>query len=135
MHEDKQIELEIKNTKRKVLRFFGIMTLLVVEAITYGVYWLFFDMDRLPEGEFLTEETSPNGDYTLKAYVVNGGATTAYSVRAELVFHNKDSKTKNVYWNYREEAAIIKWKDEDTVFINGHELDVPNEKYDFRRSS
>ncbi|WP_298469826.1 DUF5412 domain-containing protein [uncultured Psychrobacillus sp.] len=108
-------------------------SLLIVGLVGYGVYWAFFDMNRLPTGEYLTEETSPNGKYTLKAYVTNGGATTSYSVRGELVFNDKDNKTKNIYWNYREESANISWTDNNTVIINGHTLDVTREKFDFRR--
>lgn len=128
--------IELKNEKKKsykkllkrvILVFFFIFAL-----VWYGVYWAFFDMSRLPTGEFLTEETSPDGTYTLKAYVTNGGATTSYAIRGELVFHNNNNKTKNIYWNYREKTANIQWTDKDTVVINGRTLNVPNEKFDFR---
>ncbi|MBO1581253.1 DUF5412 domain-containing protein [Bacillus sp. XF8] len=106
--------------------------LFIVGVIGYGVYWAFFDMSRLPTGEFLSEETSPDGKYTLKAYVTNGGATTSFSIRGELVRNDQNKKTKNIYWNYRENTANIIWSDNDTVIINGHKLDVPNDKFDFR---
>ncbi len=122
-----------KNKLNRLLKVFIIGSLLIVGLVGYGVYWAFFDMNRLPTGEYLTEETSPNGKYTLKAYVTNGGATTSYSVRGELVFNDKDNKTKNIYWNYREESANISWTDNNTVIINGHTLDVTREKFDFRR--
>lgn len=117
---------------RKALKISLIVGALFIGLIGYGVYWAFFDMDRLPTGDFLTEETSPDGAYTIKAYVTNGGATTSYAVRAELVFNNRNKKPKNIYWNYREEIADIKWVNNDTVVINGHALNVPNEKFDFR---
>ncbi|MEH6939832.1 DUF5412 family protein [Bacillus sp. JJ664] len=41
--------------------------LLLVGLLGYGVYWAFFDMISLPKGDYLTEETFPNGVYTLKA--------------------------------------------------------------------
>lgn len=121
-----------KNLYKKLLKGFLIACLLFFTLIGYGVYWAFYDMNRLPTGKFLTEETSPDGKYTLKAYVTNGGATTAYAVRGELIFNRKGYKAKNIYWNYREETASIVWKDHNTVVINGHTLDVPNEKFDFR---
>lgn len=90
-------------------------------------------MDRLPTGGKIAEKQSPDGTYTFKAYVTNGGATTSFAVRGELVFnHRKYFKTKNVYWNYQEDTAKIVWKDNDTVIINGHTLNVPEESYDFR---
>lgn len=73
-------------------------------------------MYRLPTGEYLSEETSPDGTYTLKAYVTNGGATTSYSVRGELIFHDQKDKVKNVYWNYREDTADISWQDNGLHF-------------------
>ncbi|WP_225217688.1 DUF5412 domain-containing protein [Sporosarcina gallistercoris] len=124
--------VERKRVHKIVLRFLLIVGMLIVALVGYGVYWFFFNMDRLPKGELLTEETSPNGKYTLKAYVTDGGATGSYAVRGELVFHEKNDKTKNIYWNYREEAAEITWKDDHTVVINGHELDVRKDIYDFR---
>ena len=90
-------------------------------------------MTRLPKGDYLTEEKSSNGNYTLKAYVTSGGATTGYAVRGELVY-NKEKKSKTVYWNYRESAADIEWIDNDTVVINGHTLNIPNDKFDYRHN-
>jgi len=38
-----------------------------------------------------------------------------------------------MYWNYREDTATITWTDNNTVVINGNTLDVPNDKFDFRK--
>lgn len=122
-------------TKKKASPFLKgllIAFAIIFTVVGYGIYWAFFDMGRLPEGEFLAEETSPDGKYTLKAYVANGGATTSYAIRGELIFNEKNDKSKNIYWNYRQEAADIVWKDNDTVVINSHALDVPNDTFDFR---
>lgn len=124
-----------KKGKKKILKFLCIGSLIFVALIGYGVYWAFFDMNRLPTGDYLTEETSPDGTYTLKAYVTNGGATTSYAIRGELVFNNNNNRTKNIYWNYREETANITWLDDDTVVMNGHTLHVPNDTFDFRREN
>ncbi|WNS78309.1 DUF5412 domain-containing protein [Domibacillus sp. DTU_2020_1001157_1_SI_ALB_TIR_016] len=111
-----------------------IIPLLLLALLGYGVYWAFFDMDRLPKGDFISEADSPNGDYTVKAYVSSGGATTDFAVRAELHFNKENRKPKTVYWNYHEEQAVIKWMDQDTVVINGHWLDVPYDVFDFRKN-
>ncbi|MBE5090960.1 DUF5412 domain-containing protein [Bacillus thuringiensis] len=122
-------EKEIKKTKQKVL----IILFCIAGLFVYGVYWAFFSMDRLPTGEKIAEKQSPDGTYTFKAYVTNGGATTSFAVRGELVFNHREYfKTKNVYWNYREDTAKIVWKDNDTIIINGHMLHVPEDTYDFR---
>ena len=93
----------------------------------------FFSMSNLPEGEFLTESGSPNGEYTVRAYVSMSGATVADAVRGEVVYHQKKDKKKNIYWGYRESTAEIVWIDEHTVSINGVKLDVRKDVYDFRK--
>lgn len=122
----------IKGARRKkIVKIALIMGLLFMGFIGYGVYWAFFDMKRLSTGEYLTEETSPDGTYTLKAYV-SSPSLSADAVRGELVFNEQNGKTKNIYWNYRESTAKIEWLDNKTVVINGHTLEVPKEKFDFR---
>lgn len=119
--------------KKALYISFGIF--IVASALVgYGIHWVFYDMERLPEGEFLTEAVSPDGTYTVRIYVTNGGATVAYAVRGELIFNDEDGKEKNIYWNYREDSATIEWVDNDTVEINGRTLNVPQETYDFRNS-
>lgn len=120
-----------KNLYKKLLLSFIIACSLFVALIGYGAYWAFYDMNRLPTGEYLNQATSPDGKYTIKAYATSGGATTSYAVRGELVFNEKGDKTKNIYWN-REETASIQWVGNDKVMINGHTLDVPKGKFDYR---
>lgn len=121
------------NRKVKVILLVTSIPITVI-LVLLGIflYTFFVSMESLPKGEFLVEESSPDGKFTLKAYVTNGGATTSYAVRGELVFNEKNGKIKNIYWNYREEDAEISWVDNDTVIINNHTLNVPKEKYDFR---
>ena len=123
---------KIKGARRKkIVKIVLIIVILFMGFIGYGVYWAFFDMKRLPTGEYLTEETSPNGTYTLKAYV-SSPSLSADAVRGELVFNEQKGKTKNIYWNYQESTAKIEWLDNKTVVINEHTLKVPKEKFDFR---
>lgn len=122
----------MKRRLKIILLVISIPIILTMSLLGIFVYKFFISMESLPKGEFLTEESSPDGKYTLKAYVTNGGATTSYAIRGELVFNEKSGKTKNIYWNYREEDAEISWLDNDTVIINNRTLNVPKEKYDFR---
>ena len=122
----------MKNAFKVIGILFGIIVaILIIFVLT--LYYLFGSMARLPEGEFLKEATSPTGAYTVRAYLTNGGATTAYAVRGEVVYHKKNDKTKNIYWQYREQRAEIFWLDDTTISINGIELDVRKEVYDYRK--
>lgn len=90
-------------------------------------------MNALPKGEFLYAVDSPNGDYTVNAYIVRGNATVAESIRVELIFNNNKRAPKNIYWQYRQLTVDITWLDNTTVIINGIKLDVTKNVYDFRR--
>lgn len=126
-----EIDALKKQEIKKVLKLLFTVLCFFIGIIGYGVYWAFFDMNRLPKGEYLTEETSPDGTYTLKAYV-SSPSLSADAVRGELIFNERNGKSKNIYWNYRESTAEIKWIDDDTVIINGHRLHVPYEIFNFR---
>ena len=108
------------------------IVVIIIAILFYGVYLAFFDMARL-KGEFISEVKSPNGTYTVKSYLSNGGATTGYAILGELNYNKVNKKPKNIYWNYREEKADIEWTDEVTVIINGHKVNILHDTFDFRR--
>ncbi|WOV87221.1 DUF5412 family protein [Sporosarcina oncorhynchi] len=121
---------------KKVLKITGIVSGIIIGILVVLILlinYFFFSMHQLPDGDFLTDERSPSGDYTVKAYVSRSGATVADAVRGEVVYHKKKDKTKNIYWEYRESEAVIQWLDEHTVSINGVKLDVRKDIYDFRK--
>lgn len=87
---------------------------------------------ELPKGKFLSESTSEDGQYTIKAYLCNGGSTVDWAVRAELIENNVSKKPHNIYWDYHINKAEIIWEDNNTVIINNHKIDLPNGTYDWR---
>jgi len=111
-----------------------VVPILIIIAI--GIFslvnTLFYSMTRLPAGDYLSESTSSNGTYTIKTYLCNGGATVAYAVRGELITNTKNNKVKNIYWDYKIDKSDITWEDDDIVIINGHKINLPNGKYDWR---
>lgn len=119
-------------TMAAVLKFLLIIGLVFAGLIGFGIYYLFFDMNRLPTGEFVTEEVSPDGTYTVKIYFVAGGATTPNMTRGELVFNDQDKKPKTIFWDKEQKSTTIEWSEADTVVINDRTLEVPRERYDFR---
>lgn len=123
---------EIRKAKRRLLFGFILAGILFVSFISYAVYTEFYDMSKFPTGEYLTEAESPDGTYTLKAYVTEGTPKSKNAIRGELVFNKEEIEKKNIYWNNDESTAEIVWKDDDTVVINGHTIDVPDGKYDYR---
>jgi len=115
------------------LRKWITVILVIVAVLAYGVYWSFFDMDRLPKGELVAEAEAPGGKYTIRAYVSDMGATTDFAILGELNYNLENKKPRNIYWNYHESTANIEWIDAETVNINGHRINVLHDTYDFRR--
>ena len=101
------LKKEKNKAPKKALRVFLVICLLFTGVIAYGVYWAFFDMNRLPKGEYLIEKTSPGGHYTLKAYLTNRGATTSYAVRGELVFNEGNKSKPKIFIGMNEKKLPI----------------------------
>ena len=89
------------------------------------------EMTNLPKGELVKSYESPNSNFTINIYLCNGGATTDFAIRGELVDHHT-TNTKNIYWGYHEEKADVNWIDKETVVINDRTLNVLKDTYDFR---
>ena len=109
----------------------ALILLLIISILGYGIYWAFYDIQRIEGQEIIQEVSSPEGTYIIRAYLNNGGATTGYAVLCS-VKTNGQNKEKNIYWQYRCEKADIVWLDEYTVQINGVELNVKKDIYDYR---
>ena len=116
---------------KKTLLVVCVAVFLMGSLLTYGVYWAFYDIQRLDGQKVIEEVSSPNGTYTITAYLNSGGATTGYAVLCS-VKNNSTGKEKNIYWQYHCAKADIIWIDEDTVQINGVELNVKRDTYDYR---
>lgn len=108
--------------------------LIVIFIGAYAIHWAFFDIQRIDGQELINEVTSPNGKHTISAYLNNGGATTDYAVLCS-VKNNQTEKEKNIYWNYHCSEVKIEWNDEDIVTINGVELNVTKDTYDYRNDN
>ncbi|MBU0904544.1 MAG: DUF5412 domain-containing protein [Firmicutes bacterium] len=112
-----------------ILLFFILAILFLVAVINY----FFFNIDRLPKGELLSEEVSPSGIYTVRTYISNAHSTVAPAVRGEVIYHNTFDTNRNIYWAYRIEEGKIEWISKHVVSINGRILDVRKDEYDFRK--
>ena len=126
-------KMQRKKVYKQTLLVLLIWILIFASIIGYSIYWLFFDWSRFKQ-DLIAESTSPQGTYTVKAYVSDAGATTSYAVLGELIYNHEKRKSKKIYWQYRKNEAFIKWSDDDTVSINGVTLNVPDETYDYREN-
>lgn len=97
------------------------------------IWWFLFAPSYLqfaPKGEYISQSASPNDDYIVKIYRSSGGATTPFAIRGEVTYTKKVfNKRKNIYWNYPQETAKVKWVNNKTVNISGHILNVKKDTF------
>lgn len=112
---------------QSTIAFIGV--LIILTMLIGGIVFLkeFF----APSKELISKTESVDGKYEVEAYRINGGATTDYAVRC-YVKGDKILGKKLIYNDYHIDSASLVWIDNDTILINGHEIDLPDGKYDFR---
>lgn len=119
-----------RKSKGTLIKVFAVLLIL----LTLGgyLYWnLFHNIQRIKWQEILSETTSPNGRYTVTAYLTNGGATTAFGVLAGVEDH-KRGRERKFYWQYRCKEAEMEWLSDSVLRINGITLDVDKDTFDYR---
>ena len=119
---------------KRLKRVTAALTLVVMlfHLVCFCIDSFFYNINDVPQGQFLFSSMSPTGQYTLKLYLVDGGKHLGKGIRGELV-DIADGTAKNVYWVVGEETAIVGWAAETVVSINGHTVDVSKYVFDWRR--
>ncbi|TPE20813.1 DUF5412 family protein [Clostridium perfringens] len=126
-------DLKYKKSKRR----WGIYIILLLIFLGVSVFKIsssireFSDSfkDSKQSEEFLGETVSSDEKYKVEAYLVNGGATVDWSV---ICYLKEGQNKKEIYIDYHINEANMTWIDNDTISINGHDIELPNGKYDFR---
>lgn len=117
----------IDMTKAKNIRIAVAALLLAALAVfTTGC-----GLSNLPEGELIESSVSPNGDYTVNAYLCDGGATTDFAIRCEVV-NAETNECRNIYWNYHQSDVTLEWETDEVIIISGVRLNVLTDEYDWR---
>ncbi|MCR2033421.1 DUF5412 domain-containing protein [Anaerofustis stercorihominis] len=111
-----------------------IIFFVIILFIGLFIHRSFFSMSNLPNGKHIFRSSSPSHKYTFNAYLCDGGATTDYAIRGEII-DNNTGKKRNIYWDYRVNIVKSKWINDNSIVINGKKInDVKKDKYDFRNS-
>ena len=107
--------------------FGGIATLICLFFIIIFIGITFiFGVDTCSK-DLIESVKSPNGEYTIKTYLRNCGATVDFEVVADLC--DKNDKCKKIYSGYHESVSFVYWIDDDNVFINQKTLKIHKDKY------
>lgn len=74
---------------------------------------------------------SPKGEYTLKVYTRGEEESDDAAILVK-VYNRKNKSERNIFWQGNTPWAYTVWKSDHKVCINGVELDVNKEQYDYR---
>ncbi len=77
------MHINSKHFKPLSLVFVALFAILLTSCGTIG---------NLPKGEFVAAYDSPNSNFTIDIYLCNGGATTDFAIRGELIDNLNDKK-------------------------------------------
>lgn len=120
--------------KNKIL--LKVITIVFAIVILFNMVFLivdffFYNIKTLPEGEFLFSSMSPNGEHTVKVFLVDAGNNLGKGIRGEL-FCVETGKTKNIYWSINEDNAFVGWVSDTVISINGSSVNIDDDPYDWR---
>lgn len=110
---------------KKILPLIVIVMLLFSACTNY-------DMNKLPNGDYISSSYSPQEKYRIDSFLCSGNATTDFSVRCEVVDMSSGNK-HNIYWEYHQDTVAVEWIDETTVIINEKKLNILTDVYDWRK--
>lgn len=108
-----------------------IAVIVLAVALACGAYSLLYDTQKIEGQEKITESVSPDGKYTVTAYLNSG--ETENAVLCDVTCNKFFGRDRNIYWNYPCDMAEIEWIDGNSVVINGVEIDVRIDTYDCRK--
>lgn len=122
--------MQVNKFMKKGFIFLFLILLVVYISFPYLISKLFLGSEV--SRDLLLNSNSPNGEYALSAYRVNGGATTDYSVE---VYCDNGENNKKIYNAYHEDDVDIEWISDSEVLINDKQIDLSkNETFDSRNN-
>lgn len=119
---------------KKEIKITVLSLLLFVVILTGIISFLHFqqcNMENIDEGEFIESISSPNKDYLLNSYFLDGGPISGNGIRVELV-NKKTNRVKNIYYDYPVNSVNMEWVDNHTVKINDHIMNIYKDTYNWR---
>jgi hypothetical protein len=111
----------IKDIKNQYSKIRSLITLILTGML---VFLLFLGAIRplIVSEDLITTTHSPNGNYTVKLYLTNGGATTSFGITGYL--EGPLWFKKIIYDDYKTDQAEVHWLNNNTVSINRHKLNL-----------
>lgn len=119
---------EITNWRKAIRSWFTVLLsfgLSLILGIVFAITLLFPEVREL-----ISTTYSPDHHYEVNFYLTDGGATTSFGIIGEM--NGPLWFKKKIYNDYMIDHATVQWKNNYTLSINGHVLDLKKgQTYDF----
>ncbi len=94
----------------------------VVVSMVLSLFLLMIGMFFSEGYQLINKTHSPDNSYTINLYRTNGGATTSFGIKG--VLNGPLWFKKTIYFQDRMAQADVEWKNNNTVSINNHLLNL-----------
>ena len=98
----------------------------------------FYNMEDLPEGQYLYSSMSPDNSRSAEVYRIDTPRGKAIRVEVRTFdFSNEEnivSSEENVYWEVNKSVVTVGWEDNDIITVDSHILNISEgDTFDSRR--
>lgn len=105
---------------------------LFIGLISWFIYYFQYDLQSVPkEGEVIAVVESPNKQYVMTVKKNSAGASSMFWNLVGILDNRANNTEKIIYWDEGSKAKVT-WVDEKTVVINGVELNIEKDTFDYR---
>lgn len=134
--------------KKDVISIIALLFITIFVIVVYRQFY-YIDLTRFQYNMMTARQESPDGKYMIELFTVGekneaiGEINDNYYVYARLFYQPNveeegsinwsDKNSKIIYYQKDTKDESLKWLDNKTALINGVELDVTREQYDYRR--
>ncbi|MFS0673845.1 DUF5412 family protein [Ornithinibacillus sp. 179-J 7C1 HS] len=111
-----------RNWRTKIRSWFTIILSLLMAIVLSLAVLLTLFASSLGANEYIKTVQSPDGKYTIDFYRYDAGALGSHGIRGEL--NGPLWFKKRIYYRDREEQVEVEWKNNSTISINNHTLNL-----------
>jgi len=129
-------ETQVRRRVRRLL-LTAVASCMVLSLLLCGllVYLKPLTFESLRGGSIVETSVSPGGRWRIDVYYIDTGAGAFASGdgRAEVIDLTGDKAARTVYYG-EPVGRLVRWRDANTVVLDGHAIDVRTQAYPARRS-
>ena len=128
----------MKSFTKYIIYYVLVFLIFAVNMFFYVKDQFFYNMEDLPEGQYLYSSMSPDNSRSAEVYRIDTPRGKAIRVEVRTFdFSNEEnivSSEENVYWEVNKSVVTVGWEDNDIITVDSHILNISEgDTFDSRR--